>query len=267
MTLVVDGRAIAEDLYSGLATRRAGKARPPRLGILVTGHDPVIESFVVIKSKSAARLAVEIVRFDLPETANTEDAINAIRELSEKTDAVIVQLPLSKNIDVNAALSSIPDDKDVDAISTATGSHLLEAPVALAIVEILNRSGVELQGKHTVVVGAGRLVGSPSAQLLKKRGADVSIVTLGDGSLDDLKTADIVVCGAGNPGLIKPEHLKDGVVLIDAGASEQGGKIIGDADPACADKASVFSPVPGGVGPVSVAMIFKNLFDLMDMPA
>ena len=129
---------------------------------------------------------------------------------------------------------------------------------------MLRRGGVEPKGKRVVVVGAGRLVGAPSAALLKEMGAHVSMFTLQEGSIEDLKDADIIVCGAGKPAFIKPEHVKNGVVLIDAGASEQGGVVRGDADPSVAEKASVFSTVPGGVGPVAVAMIFKNLFDLVE---
>jgi methylenetetrahydrofolate dehydrogenase (NADP+)/methenyltetrahydrofolate cyclohydrolase len=260
--MIVDGKAIAEDLYAQLRKRRAPLGRAV-LGIVVAGVDPVIESFVSIKMRWAEQLDIGMPRADLNASARTEDVISAIRTLAPEVDALIVQLPLPGSVDTNAALSAIPDDKDVDAISTGTGDHLVEAPVALAVVEILRRAGVEPKGKRAVVVGAGRLVGAPTAALLKKLGAQVSMFTLEQGSIADLKDADIVVCGAGNPGFIKPEHLKKGVALIDAGASEQSGKVVGDCDPACAEVASVFTPVPGGVGPVAVAMIFKNLFDLM----
>ncbi len=206
-----------------------------------------------------------MARVDLPDGAKTEQAIDAVRSLAKEADAIIVQLPLPKSVDTNAVLSEIPHEKDVDAINPVSESErLVEAPVALAVVEILDRSHVAIRGKHAVVVGAGRLVGTPSAALLKKLGADVSKFTLEEGSINDLKDADIIVLGAGNPGFIKPEHLKRGVVLIDAGASEAKGNVVGDADPACAKKASVFTPVPGGIGPVAVAMIFKNLFDLVE---
>ncbi len=262
--MIVDGRAIAETVYAELAEKRRHFRRAPRLGILVGTRDPVIESFVRIKGKAAKRLGVELIRVDLAEGETTERAITSVRNLSHEADAIIVQLPLPNTIDTNAILSSIPDDKDVDAISTATGEHVLEAPVALAVMEILRHSNVDPKGKRAIVVGAGRLVGSPAADILRKYGADVSIVTLEEGSLDDLKEADIVVLGAGNPGFVKPEHIKYGVALLDAGTSEAGGKVAGDADPACAPKCSLFTPVPGGVGPVAVAMIFKNLFDLAE---
>ena len=138
------------------------------------------------------------------------------------------------------------------------------APVAGAIEEILERSTIDVRGKKCVVVGAGKLVGAPAAYLMRRLGSDVSVVTLESGSLDELKTADIVILGAGNPGFVTPEMIKEGVVLIDAGTSEQGGKVRGDADPACSEKAALFTPVPGGLGPIAVAMIFKNLLDLIE---
>ena len=264
--MILDGRAIAEEIYNELAARRVRMARPVRLGIVVGDHNPVIESFVRIKTRAAGRLNVEMVRVDLIENATTDSAIAAVQELSVRTDAVITQLPLPQGIDVEAVLAAIPAQKDVDAINPTipADAHPVYAPVALAVAEMLRRGGVEPKGKRTVVVGAGRLVGAPSAVLLKRLGADVSMFTLEEGSISDLKDADIIVCGAGNPGFIKPEHIKNGVAIIDAGASEQAGVIKGDADPACAEKASVFTPVPGGVGPVAVAMIFKNLFDLLE---
>jgi methylenetetrahydrofolate dehydrogenase (NADP+)/methenyltetrahydrofolate cyclohydrolase len=134
--------------------------------------------------------------------------------------------------------------------------------VAGAVAEVLERHHVDVTGKKTVVVGAGKLVGKPVASMLAEMGAEVSVVTSTEGSLEELKTADIVVLGAGSPGFVKPDMLKEGVVLIDAGTSESNGKLAGDADPSCAEVASVFTPVPGGIGPLAVAMIFKNLLAL-----
>ena len=261
--MVIDGKAIAENIYKDLAGFFAG--RNAKLGLLVVGVDAVIGSFVRIKTRGAQRLGIECVRIDLPADATTADVIDRTRKLAGETDAIIVQLPLPAQVDTNAVLSSIPPNKDVDALNPRhSHERFVEAPVALAVVEILHHSKVAIAGKRAVVVGAGRLVGAPSAHLLKSLGATVSMFTLQEGSIADLKDADIVVSGAGNPSFIKPEHLKRGVALIDAGASEQAGKIKGDADPACAEIASVFSPVPGGVGPVAVAMIFRNLKALIE---
>ncbi len=258
----IDGKKIANDLYTMLAP--FFREHQARLGIVVVGNNPVIESFVKIKAKSAARLGIVMERKDLPETATTEEIIEELQKLAGDCDALIAQLPMPKLVDTNAVLSSIPSTHDVDALNPRHSSErIVEAPVALAVMEILARSDIEVFGKRVVVVGAGMLVGAPSAELLRKADADVTMFTLQEGSIEDLIAADIVVSGAGKPGLIRPEHLKKGVALIDAGTSEQGGKVVGDADPACIDVASIMTPVPGGVGPVAVAMIFCNLKLLM----
>ena len=262
---IVDGKKIAEDIYSDLAPKFASLGRSARLGIVVVGVNPIIESFVRIKTRAAERLGVEMIRTNVSEKSKAGKILQAVNRLTSQADAVIVQLPLPKGIDVNEILAAVPREKDVDALNPRIdeAKRFVHAPVALAVVEILNRNGVEIAGKRTVVVGAGRLVGAPSAWLLEDLGANVSVFSLKEGSIEDLKDADIVVSGAGNSGFIKPEHLKQGVALIDAGTSEVNKKISGDADPACAEKAAVFTPVPGGVGPVAVAMIFRNLFDLV----
>ncbi len=262
----IDGRAIAESIYIELSERRQKIAGTVSLGIVVASHDPVIESFVRIKSRAAQRLNVELRRLDLLNQPTTADALAAIEQLGPKVDGIIVQLPLPNALDTDAVLAAIPPFLDVDGInpSVADADRVVLAPVADAIEEILKRGDFDATGKTCVIVGAGRLVGVPAAHLMRSLGAHVSVVTLESGSLSELKDADIVILGAGNPGFVKPEMLKDGVVLIDAGTSEQGGKVMGDADPACAEKVALFTPVPGGIGPIAVAMIFKNLFDLVE---
>ncbi len=252
---MVDGKKIANDVCDQLiADGVAGLS----LGILMSGADAVTESFVRIKARTAEKLGVVVVREVIPETAAAEEVLNALETLAKNTDGVIVQLPLPKHIDVEVVLAAIPPEKDVDGISS---TPRVRPPVAEAVKEVLENADVDVSGKNAVVVGSGRLVGKPCASLLEELGANVTILGRGD-SLDALKDADIVVLGAGEPGLVKPEYLKEGVILIDAGTSESSGKIAGDADPSCAEVASIFTPVPGGVGPIAVAMIFKNLLSL-----
>ncbi len=262
----IDGRAIAESIYIELSERRQKIAGTVSLGIVVASHDPVIESFVRIKSRAAARLNVELRRLDLLNQPTSADALAAIEQLAPNVGGIIVQLPLPVALDTERILAAIPPYLDVDGINptVADEDRIVLAPVADAIEEILKRSEIDAYGKKCVVVGAGKLVGVPAAYLMHRLGADVSVVTLESGSLSELKDADIVILGAGNPGFVKPEMLKEGVVLVDAGTSEQGGKVLGDADPACAEKAAVLTPVPGGIGPIAVAMIFKNLLDLIE---
>lgn len=250
----VDGRAIAGSVYAVLGTKLQGK----RLGIVVSAGDAVTDSYVRIKTRAAERLGVEIVRRELLPGASTADALDAVRSLIDASDGIIVQLPLPADINADMVLAGVPPSHDVDALNQGA---LVVAPVAGAMQEILRVAGVTATGKQAVVVGEGRLVGAPCADLLRTLGAQVTVVTKGD-SLDVLHDADIVVSGAGSPGLIRPDMIKEGAVIIDAGTSESSGKIAGDAEPACAEKASVFTPVPGGVGPVAIAMIFKNLRDL-----
>ena len=255
----VDGKRIAKDIYARLPKKRAV------LGIVVASHTPVIESFVRIKSRAAERIGVELRRIDLLARPATEDAVAAIEGLAPEVDGVIVQLPLPDPLDTERVLAAIPPYLDVDGINPTVSDEAkaVRSPVARALEEILTECRVEVQGKRATVVGSGRLVGEPCAALLREMGALVTVLNRGD-SLASLRDAQIVVLGAGEPGLVKPRMLKEGVALIDAGASESEGKVAGDADPACEAVSSVFTPVPGGVGPVAVAMIFKNLFDLME---
>ncbi len=237
--MIIEGRKIAEEILNGL------QSRPLTLGV-VMGTDAASDSFVRMKERTAARVGVLLKRF-APE--QIDEALLC--------DGILVQLPLANSREL---IEKIPPHKDVDALGA---DPLVLSPVAGAIAEVLARSGVDVKNKKAVVVGAGKLVGAPAATLLEKLGAHVSVITSTEGSLDELKDADIVVLGAGEPGFIKPAMLKAGVVLVDAGTSESAGKLAGDADPACAEVASVFTPVPGGIGPIAVAMIFKNLFELV----
>jgi methylenetetrahydrofolate dehydrogenase (NADP+)/methenyltetrahydrofolate cyclohydrolase len=238
----IDGKKIAEEVLLALEHERASLGELA-LEVVMNEGDPATDSFVKIKTRTANRLGVKLVRY------TPEQMAEAVR-----CDGVIIQLPLPNADELIAAL---PPHKDVDGLGE---DAIVRPPVAEAISEILVRHNIAGAGMHAVVVGAGRLVGAPAAALLKDLGAEVTTVTQTRGSLVELKEADIVVLGAGEPGLIKPEMLKEGVVLIDAGTSEQGGRLAGDADPACAQVASLYTPVPGGIGPIAVAMIFKNLF-------
>ncbi len=238
--MIVDGKQIAEDILSGLGDSLRGK----KLGIVSSAGNPAVESYIARKSKVAERLGVEVVR-------------GRLEDIAPMCSGVLVQLP---HPDADALIQNIPGHKDVDAL----GDHSpVLAPVAEAVREVLLREGVGVANKKAVVIGEGRLVGKPVAAMLREMGAEVFVVSLESGSLTELKDADIVVSGAGSPHLIKPGMLRPGVVLIDAGTSEQGGRVVGDADPACAGVAGIFTPVPGGIGPIAVAMLFKNLSDLV----
>ena len=260
--MIIDGKALARTIVEDLQLRAVGSSLS--LGVLMGEGDAASASFVRIKERVATELGVSVVPVFIAQDMTTEEAVDALVALAARTDGVIVQLPLPSHIDTETVLAHIPRMKDVDGInpSFADAERAVLAPVAEAVLEICRFAGVSLAGKRAVVVGAGRLVGAPTAAALLEAGARVSVVTETRGSLEELKQAEVVVLGTGTPGLVKKEMLSLNVVLIDAGTSESSGRLAGDADPACAEVASVFTPVPGGVGPVAVAMIFKNLLTL-----
>lgn len=262
--MLIDGKQIAEDIYKKLESEFADKT--VRLGVVMSGGNEATQSYVRLKERIAQRLGVNVVRTELPETATTEDFVLAVGQLSGHTDGIVVQLPLPEHIDVDVVLATIPADKDIDALNHETlyEDELVHAPVAEAVLEIFERAQVRMAGKKAAVVGMGRLVGIPVSEMLIRENADVEMFIEGD-TLDALNEMDIVVTGVGKPGLITPAMLKAGVVLIDAGTSEQNGKLAGDSTPECSDIASVYTPVPGGVGPIAVAMLFSNLSKLIKL--
>jgi methylenetetrahydrofolate dehydrogenase (NADP+)/methenyltetrahydrofolate cyclohydrolase len=271
--MIVDGRAIAEEIREKLAKRVPDFRVPPRLAIVVVGDDLVIESFVRIKKNIATKLGIPVIERRFFASVQSTELLGEIKKLGadQTIDGIIIQLPLPPHLETQKILDMVPREKDVDMLSTESvasfrrGDGITIPPIAGAIQEILERSGVAVHGKECLILGRGRLVGVPAELFFRHNNAHVTMVGRDVKRLSELtKEADIIVSGAGQPGLLKPEMLKHGVVVIDAGTSEAEGKIVGDAEPACADIASVFTPVPGGVGPIAVALIFKNLLVLAD---
>ncbi|MDB5195019.1 MAG: 5,10-methylenetetrahydrofolate dehydrogenase [Parcubacteria group bacterium] len=262
--MIVDGKKITKDILKQVRAEVGQLSRTPVVRAIVLAPSAATESYLRIKERRAreAGMHLELVRME--NDATTEDLIAKIQ--LPGADSVIVQLPLPPGIDTKRVLEAIPLEKDADVLSVAAHDLFEKAypgallpPVLAAVKQILEHAKVNPNGKKVIVIGNGWLVGAPSAAWFRQVGAEVTVLTLGASDLGLLKNADIIVSGAGSPGLIRPEMLSSGVVLIDAGTSESGGSIVGDADPACAHIASVFTPVPGGVGPVAVACLFRNV--------
>ena len=211
-------------------------------------------------------MTLEVVTMN--EDATEEELISAVT--APGAHAVIVQLPLPAQFDTARVVNAIPVGQDADVLSVHAYEQFREGgvrpPVVEAVAEILTRTGTVMQGSNVVVVGQGKLVGQPVAEFLEREGAVVHRLTLDSVDMSPLRTADIVVSGAGSPHLITPEMVREGVMLIDAGTSESGGALVGDINPACEEKASVFTPVPGGVGPIAVACLFRNVVELLERP-
>ncbi|GMU74424.1 MAG: bifunctional protein FolD [Candidatus Campbellbacteria bacterium] len=269
--MLIDGRHIGADVRNKVATAFAHSKKNLTLGVLSIGGDAVTEQFIRIKKKAADAIGIPVIDVALPEEVSTDDVLRALTDLIARTNAVVVQLPLPAHVDRARIFSALPASHDVDCLgdearaSFENGGPLLP-PVVAACKEILERYSVAVAGKSVVVVGRGVLVGAPAAKWFSRQGAAVNVLDENDSIAVYTQSADIIVLGAGHPGLLKPDMIQKGVVVLDAGTSESGGRVIGDADPACAEKALLLTPVPGGVGPVAVAKIFENLLICNSIP-
>lgn len=260
--MIIDGKAIAGEILE--ETKRIAIALPdvPSFAAIAVAPSPATESYLRIKRRLAEDAGIHMEVRTPDEGSTTEDLIALIER--DTHDALIVQLPLPPHIDQEAVLSAIPAEKDADVLSTATRERgVLMHPIAGAINEIWLRTNVTPEGKDVVVIGNGWLVGQPVTAWLRKRGVSVTVVTKDSGDISDAcRTADIIISGTGVSGLVTRSMVKEGVVVIDVGTSELGGSIAGDVAPDVADVASVFTPVPGGVGPIAVAYLMKNVVEL-----
>lgn len=265
--MIVDGRGIASDI---LAQVKAGlNGAHPLVRAITIQPSAATDSYLRIKTQRAeeAGMRLEVVR--LKDAASIQSIVEEIQKPG--ADAIIVQLPIPDSLDWDTVLNAIPLLKDADVLSGAAYARFekqeegaLIPPVAASMLEILRRSSVSVEGKRAVVVGKGQLVGKPCATTLARLGAYVTAVDRTTEHPEHLYIdADIIVSGAGVSHLITPEVVKEGVILIDAGTSGASGAVSGDIHPACAEKASLFTPVPGGVGPIAVASLFKNVASLV----
>jgi methylenetetrahydrofolate dehydrogenase (NADP+)/methenyltetrahydrofolate cyclohydrolase len=264
--MIIDGNKINQEIKEGLR----GHAKGLSLAILWIGDDSVSAKYIEKKKQFGEEIGVRVEVFKYGADMFTSELVEEIKSISKEFSGLIVQLPLPKQIDSVTALSTIPVDKDVDLLSDwayqkfVEGKSQILPPVVASIKEVFEGNDLkDLKGLHAVVVGKGKLVGKPVSVWLASQGASVDLLGREVADLTPFtKNADIIVSGAGVPNLIKPEMVREGVIILDAATSDVSGKIVGDVDPAVADKAKIFSPVPGGIGPITVAMLFKNLVTL-----
>jgi methylenetetrahydrofolate dehydrogenase (NADP+)/methenyltetrahydrofolate cyclohydrolase len=267
--MVIDGKKIRDEMLATLREEINGRSSPLSLALFLPEHpDLATESFIRIKNKVAKEIGVTIAEYVLGSEIRAEKAIDEIACAARDHAGIIVQFPTSRHLDSEMMRNAIPLSHDVDRVSDAA-LHALEAgdlkilpPVVGAIAEISDRHAIDVKNKKAVIVGNGKLVGKPSGLWLRAKGAEVIVLDKQSPDTKAISDADILVLGAGSPGLITPDMIKNGVVLFDAGTSEAEGKLAGDATLACAEKCALFTPVPGGIGPITIAMIFKNLLAL-----
>jgi methylenetetrahydrofolate dehydrogenase (NADP+) / methenyltetrahydrofolate cyclohydrolase len=264
-------KAIKAELTERVATlREAGVT--PGLGTILVGEDPGSTWYVNGKHKDCAEVGIESLREDLPATATQEEILAAVGRLNDNPACTgyIVQLPLPKGVDENAVLGAIDPSKDADGLHpTNLGWLVLGKPAPLpctpfGIVTLLRRHGVEIKGAEVVVVGRGVTVGRPLGLLLTRRSENATVTLCHTGTRDlaaHVRQADIVVAAAGVPGIITADMVKPGAAVLDVGVSRVDGKLAGDVDPAVYDVAGWVSPNPGGVGPMTRAMLLSNVVE------
>lgn len=272
--MTVDGKKLTEGIKILLREKVLMLEKKIRLAIIKIGSDAVAEKFLERKKKFAGDIGISTRVYDFSEsisTTNLRKEVSNIVHIEENT-GVIVQLPLPKSIKTDYILDVLYPQKDPDILSSkslglfTTGRSKILPPVVGAVNHIFSVHGIELMTKSVVVVGAGRLVGKPISTWLINQ--NVTVTVLNEYTLDYKRfmlNADIIISGAGKPNLINSYMVKDGVVAIDCGTSEAEGRLVGDINPEVAKKASLFTPVPGGVGPLTVAMLFSNLVELAKM--
>ncbi|HXK37661.1 MAG TPA: bifunctional 5,10-methylenetetrahydrofolate dehydrogenase/5,10-methenyltetrahydrofolate cyclohydrolase [Candidatus Paceibacterota bacterium] len=268
---IVHGQLLAKKMEAALAKARAQFSITPGLGIVLIEGDAPSSAYVKRKVDKARELNIETTVIRLPHESTTDAVIDAIVTLGgdDGIDGIMVQLPLPAHIDRSRVLSAIPLAKDVDVLSPDARARFAHEefpilpPVVAAVQYIFEAYSVHTLGREVLVLGHGILVGAPLAQFMRQCGARVTVV---DQPVRDLKEftkdAQVIICGAGVPHLLKPEHVSEGVVVIDAGMQRVEGKLVGDAHPDVALHASLFTPTPGGVGPLVVVALMKNLLIL-----
>ncbi len=263
---IVDGKKIAEGIKEEI--RNLLKTGEPKsLAIIYVGENPVIDNYVALKKKVGLELGINVEILKFEESVSTDVVLEAIKNAGAKYSGMIVQLPLPAHLNKEEILNAVPAEQDVDVLSEKSfelfskGESEKMPPVVVAISEIIKTYKIDLANKKIVVVGRGPLVGKPVVVWLSRQNISANVLdsdTLNRAEI--LKEADIIISGAGVPSLIKASDVKEGVILIDAGTSTASGKIAGDIDQAAYEKAALVSGVPGGIGPITVVSLFKNLF-------
>jgi methylenetetrahydrofolate dehydrogenase (NADP+)/methenyltetrahydrofolate cyclohydrolase len=271
----LDGTATAKAIKHELTERVSALRKrgvTPGLATILVGDDPGSTWYVNGKHKDCAEVGIESIREDLPGSASQEEILAAVRRLNDNPACTgyIVQLPLPKGVDENAVLGEIDPTKDADGLHpTNLGWLVLGKPAPLpctpfGIVTLLRRHGVELKGADVVVVGRGVTVGRPLGLLLTRRSENATVTLCHTGTRDlaaHVRQGDIVVAAAGVPGIVTADMVKPGAAVLDVGVSRVDGKLAGDVDPAVWDVAAWVSPNPGGVGPMTRAMLLSNVVE------
>lgn len=270
---ILDGKALAQKIEQkvseGAKELKASTGRVPGLAVILVGHDPASQAYVGMKKKACDRAGFYSVTHEMPEDISQEAIIKTIEMMNQNPniDGILIQLPLPKHIDTTKILEIVAPTKDVDGFHPynvgrlATGLDGFVPCTPLGVMELLSEYDIDVKGKNAVVVGASNIVGKPMAALLLNANATVTVTHIHTRDLAaHTREADIVLVGAGVINLIREDMVKEGAIVIDIGINRApDGRLVGDVDyDAVAPKTSYITPVPGGVGPMTIAMLLSN---------
>jgi methylenetetrahydrofolate dehydrogenase (NADP+)/methenyltetrahydrofolate cyclohydrolase len=273
--VILDGKATAQTIKNNLAQRVAAlkaKGINPGLGTILVGDDAGSHAYVNGKHKDCAEVGISSIRIDLSKTATQADVMSAITKLNNDPNCTgfIVQLPLPKGLDGNLALEAMDPDKDADGLHPNNLGKLVlgqDGPLPCTprgIIELLRAYKIELNGANIVIIGRGVTVGRPLGLLLTRKTENATVTLCHTGTKDltsHLVNADIVIAAAGVPHLVKASMIKKGAALVDVGITRTDSGLVGDIDPQVKDVAGFFSPMPGGTGPMTRAMLLTNVVE------
>lgn len=277
MSIIIDGKAVAAEVRSQIKEKCAeivaNGGKTPKLAILLVGNNPASEVYVSSKEKACAETGIESLVVRLPENSEIDEIICAVDKLcaDETIDGVMVQLPLPGGIDAKPVLDRIPFEKDVDGLNSASAGRAFHGEKCLipctpkGIVRLLKKYEVPLAGKHAVIIGRSNLVGKPMSILLLNENCTVTICHSKTENLEAYtKSADILVVAVGKPGFVTGDMIKKGAAVIDVGISRTEHGLKGDVDfDSALEAAGYITPVPGGVGPMTVAMLLENTLEAL----
>lgn len=268
---IIDGKSFAADLRAKVKDAVATLPRRPRLVVLIVGDDAPSQIYVRAKHKAAGEVGIHSIIHQLDETIPQDGMLRLIGQLNRdpSVDGILVQLPLPPHIDSTAVINEIDPSKDVDGFHPTNAGRLMQrdpgiiACTPLGCLMLLKKQLGELRGLHAVMVGASNIVGRPMGQLLLLEGCTVTMTHRFTKNTPELaRQADILVAAAGKPGLVTADWIKPGATVIDVGINRVDGKIVGDVDFEGARKvAGAITPVPGGVGPMTIAVLLKNTLE------
>ena len=273
--VILDGKALAASIKADLATRTAGlkaKSITPGLGTVLVGDDPGSHSYVAGKHRDCGEVGIKSIRVDLPASATQKDVLAAIKDLNNAPECTgyIVQLPLPRGIDTQVILEAIDPAKDADGLHPMNLGRLVagyEAPLPCTprgIVALLNHYAIPLQGAEVVVIGRGLTVGRPLGLLLSRKQENATVTLTHTGTKDlvsHTRRADIVIAAIGQAHFLTAEMIQPGATVLDVGISRTDAGLLGDVHPDVMNVASHVAPMPGGVGPMTRAMLLTNVVD------